>query len=246
LYAGYVLAVGAGSAPIALRFLSVPIVLATTCCLAVITRSEGLVLAGLALFVSLASPLSPWRTIGCTWAFAKLSDSTQVLDTRASVCRDGAAIANFDRDEPLPRHAWLQSGLAFRDSQERVHLSGPGGQPAMGYFGFAAGHGKIIVDPMGVTDPLMARVPAKDIVGRWLPGHVERPVPAGYLESLASGENRIADPALHQYYASLRMITSGPLFSPARWREIVAMNLGMRNHLLETYRRTRLMDPASR
>lgn len=107
----------------------------------------------------------------------------------------------------------------------------------MGWFGLAAGPSKIIVDPLGVTDPLIARLPVRVGGGYWIPGHFERAVPTGYLTSLESGENRIEDPALHVYYDSLRLITAGPLFSLSRWREIVAMNLGKRTDLIDTYRR---------
>jgi len=97
----------------------------------------------------------------------------------------------------------------------------------MGMFGYAAGPRKVIVDPYGLTDPLLARLPAIVTIS-WLPGEIARQVPDGYLESLDQGSNLIKDPSIHAYYDSLRLITQGPLLSPRRWRAILLLNLRRR------------------
>ena len=80
-----------------------------------------------------------------------------------------------------------------------------------------------LVDPHGITDPLMARLTIP-IEGKFRPAHVRKPIPAGYIESIVTQENRIVDPALAQYYHKLRTVVSGPLFSRERWRYIWELN----------------------
>jgi arabinofuranosyltransferase len=60
---------------------------------------------------------------------------------------------------------------------------------------------------------------------QWRPGHFERPIPAGYLESIASGQNRIVDPQIRALYQKLKLITQGDLLAPGRLRAILEMNL---------------------
>ena len=52
-------------------------------------------------------------------------------------------------------------------------------------------------------------------------GHYFRDIPDGYLETLASGTNRIADPALHEYYDRLRDVIEGPTVLDAAVHEHV-------------------------
>jgi arabinofuranosyltransferase len=62
-------------------------------------------------------------------------------------------------------------------------------------------------------------------------------VPAGYVASVRSGENEIADPNLRQYYDHLRLLVQDEaLWSVPRLTTIIKMNLGLYNHLLEAYK----------
>jgi len=91
-----------------------------------------------------------------------------------------------------------------------------------GYFGGPKVH---LVDEYGLTDALIARLPAES---DWNPGHFHRLVPDGYVETLAAGDgvNRIQDPATRRYYERLAKVIRGPLFAPGRFREIAWLNLG--------------------
>ena len=67
----------------------------------------------------------------------------------------------------------------------------------------------------GLTDPLLARI-RFEYRSDWRPGHLGRPIPAGYLETLRTGRNVIQDPQLRALYDRLRLVVRGPLWSWAR------------------------------
>lgn len=88
---------------------------------------------------------------------------------------------------------------------------------------FCRGPAAHFIDPHGITDPLLARLEGQTSEP-FVAGHVERPLPEGYLESILSGRNEIADPKLAEYYHKLRTVVSGPIWSPERWRYIWQLN----------------------
>jgi arabinofuranosyltransferase len=94
----------------------------------------------------------------------------------------------------------------------------------VGFFGMAAGRRLHIVDVLGLGDPLLARLPTQR---PWRVGHYYRAVPEGYIETLQDGVNRIRDPKIAAFYDTLQLVTRGPLWSAARWRGIVMLNLGL-------------------
>jgi arabinofuranosyltransferase len=123
---------------------------------------------------------------------------------------------------PFARFSYVEDAemcRAMRASEFAVSATGSGGLP-----GFCYGPRVHLVDRLAITDPLLARQPTASRV-RFVPGHLARRLPEGYLESLARGENRIRDPGLAAYYQSLRALTQGPLFTRRRWEEILAHNL---------------------
>ncbi|MCO6432346.1 MAG: hypothetical protein J5J00_15940 [Deltaproteobacteria bacterium] len=135
-------------------------------------------------------------------------------------------------DEILPTdlsRAWIQNlvsgGLRDRAMLERqVHTL-----HMIGIRPFLGGPNHHYIDPLGLSDPFLARLPP--LTGART-GHRFRIIPSGYLESVTSGENRLKDRDLGEYYNRLRYIVSGGLFDRARLIEIVKMNLGYYRHLL--------------
>jgi arabinofuranosyltransferase len=96
----------------------------------------------------------------------------------------------------------------------------------MGSAGLSWGPYTHLLDDCALADPLLARLPAMFNV-EWRAGHYRRLIPDGYRESLESSANVIEDPALRDFYDRLRLVVRSPdLFSAARLREIVRMNLG--------------------
>jgi hypothetical protein len=93
----------------------------------------------------------------------------------------------------------------------------------IGYFGFAARLDQIVVDHHAIADPFLARLPV--LWGTWRPGHLMRDLQAGYGASLRDGVNRLTEPVQRALYDDVVLVTRGPLFTSARWRAIVRLNL---------------------
>ncbi len=104
----------------------------------------------------------------------------------------------------------------------------------VGFVGYYAGPSVHVVDPNALTDPLLARIPLPSTTVRRI-GHKAVAIPDGYLETLQSPENLIADAQLASYYDKLALITRGDLLDTDRLRAIVNMNLGRYDYLLRIY-----------
>jgi len=88
----------------------------------------------------------------------------------------------------------------------------------VGLVGTVAGSRLYVVDRMGRGDAFLAHLRPG---GEWRPGGVSREIPPGYMESLESQRNVIADPALAREYNRIEIITRAPLFSVRRMRAIL-------------------------
>ena len=130
------------------------------------------------------------------------------------------------RDIPFSGEGWVEHGKALRASGKSVV-----DEKNVGYIGYFAGPAVHIVDLYALCDPLLARLP---VSGPWRIGHFEREIPQGYLQTLRTDVNQVADPSLAAYYDQLALITRGPLFSRERLIAIWKMNTGQFNYLLES------------
>lgn len=101
-----------------------------------------------------------------------------------------------------------------------------------GHTPFQSGPGVHYVDILGLTDPLLARLPARE-GSETLVAHNRRTIPEGYFETLCAGENQFTDEKIGVFYEHLRVITQAPLFSWVRWKTIVRMNMGRYNSLID-------------
>lgn len=112
---------------------------------------------------------------------------------------------------------------------------------SMGWTGFRAGTVAHYVDPW-LCDPLIARLPVAD-VARWRIGHFYRNIPAGYLESLATGENRIPHPGLAALWEAVRSATRDPVWSSHRWGHLWDLWTGRLDAGLADYVATQYRTP---
>lgn len=173
------------------------------------------------LVLGLTAPASVLRRLPLDAGNAGIASG--VVDERAYYFKTNG-LAYFARDSAFPGGNDAVNGRETRDGGEPVIVYGNNG--VVGYY---AGPGIHIIDTQGLGDPLLSRLPA---TRPWRPGHFNRVVPAGYLESLQSGSPQIADPALAAYYQRMMIIVRDPLWSQRRWSAIVSMNLGRYDYLL--------------
>jgi len=238
LYLGYVVSIGGDF--MSGRFLAAPVlgamlvVASADKCPAwpkcpALSKCRALTLGAaiLIVIVGLAGPYSPipgTRLMGCD---AAAIGPSGVSDER-SCFYEGTGLLN-QGEPPYPNQGLVALGLEARQNPFPVHIFG-----VAGIFGYYAGPQKHLVDLNALADPLLARLPLPE--GKpWRIGHFERLIPAGYLETLASGENKICNEGLARYYDRLRTITRGPLFTPERLRTIWAMNTGQYDDFLAQY-----------
>jgi arabinofuranosyltransferase len=137
-----------------------------------------------------------------------------ISDQRAFYYRY-TGLLRWTLEEPLPSFIWEKEGRAAR-RKPGIVVKG-----AVGFFGYFGGPDVHVVDYFALGDPLLARLPSE---GAWRIGHYRRPLPDGYVQSLRTGRNVIADPDVGTKYDRLKVITQDPLWSRRRWEAIVAMN----------------------
>lgn len=165
-------------------------------------------------------PKSPETAIGPNW----------IADERAFYFND-TGLVKVDLHAPvIPNHPWARYGLTLKAR------GGVSVEYSVGYLGYFAGPGVHIVDCFALTDPLLARLPTLD-PKNWRIGHFIRDVPEGYVETLKTGTNLLADPDLAEYYDKLKLITTGKIFDAERLKTILEMNLGKYDYLIENYAR---------
>lgn len=90
-------------------------------------------------------------------------------------------------------------------------------------------------DYIGLADEFRSRLPTY-VQKYWRVGHIQRTIPAGYLETILYGSNRLKDDKLRQYYDILQKIVSGDLFDSERLIYIIKINLGYYDYLTDDYK----------
>ena len=143
-------------------------------------------------------------------------------------------LLNYEK-EFYPKLFWARRAVGEQDSLENLEKAANEHsvieEGVIGYKGYLAGPRVIIMDCMALSDPLLARLPGM-YKRHWRIGHIRRFIPDGYPESLQQEANKLKDPQLAAYYSDLRLIVSGEIWDPDRWRAIWNFNLGGYNHYI--------------
>ncbi len=206
------------------RFLTAPLLASAAliaACLPAAPASYGLVAA--AAIIGLLNPRSP--ILNDSLAYPGAVYIKQGVADERPYYATVSALVNVGREGPYSNDTYLRWARAARAQPAFI-------VPAIGYYGIAIGPGAYIVDPLALSDPLLARLPA-EFDPAWRIGHFRRALPEGYLATASGPTNQIADPDLAAYYDALRLITRGPLFDSARLATIWRMNTGGYNHLIQ-------------
>ncbi|HOV33381.1 MAG TPA: hypothetical protein PLX23_08470 [Candidatus Hydrogenedens sp.] len=215
------------------RFFSVLILLSTILIIRFLLLKESWkrILATLILLIlSLIKPNVPILT---DENFGKdqswLRDESGIGDDRMYYFQI-SSLAHWEPGEIMPKKSFasVKEGLNLREQNKQITKV----YGCIGFRGFFAGPKVYLIDYWALADPLLARIPPL-YKPKWMIGHFWRHVPEGYVESFVSDSNKIKDPNLAEFYEHLKTITRGPIWSFGRWKEIIKMNLGIYNHLID-------------
>jgi arabinofuranosyltransferase len=96
------------------------------------------------------------------------------------------------------------------------------GSGLIGLMGYFAGPDVHIIDKYALCDPLLSRMKfyAK---GDFRPGHLNREIPQGYIDSIVRGENVISDPEIAKLYDRVLLLTTADLFAKERIKALVGL-----------------------
>ena len=195
------------------RFFAMPLLVCAIVLVRMVQRREmGAALGAALVAYNVIAPLAPVKTRANypdgAWAW-RLQNG--IKDERGHY-HQISNVLFYAPFRALPDHLWYREGISFRNSPEKVSVQG-----SIGFFGFAAGPTKYVIDRNALSDPLLARLPVSEsLYFEFYSGHFFRELPNGYLESRREGRNLLVDPLLHDYYDKLLNVTAGPVFSWAR------------------------------
>ena len=94
-----------------------------------------------------------------------------------------------------------------------------------------------IIDPLALSEPFLARLPAKENADI---GHYQRAFPAGYVLSRVRGGNHLENPVLARLYDDVLLATQADLLDPRRLGAIWRLNSGHYKHLERYFDRNTL------
>jgi arabinofuranosyltransferase len=157
----------------------------------------------------------------------RLTNERGITDERLFYEEHTGLLQNLTTDPPLMRHWLAIPGLQARDAGAPMLIKG-----GVGLAGFYAGPDVYVLDTLALADLLSARLPVRNVYF-WRIGHFKRVRPAGYDDTLRSGQNQIGDPNIAAYYDALSLIARGPLLDPQRIVTIWRMNTGQYDHLID-------------
>jgi hypothetical protein len=141
-----------------------------------------------------------------------------VVDERGYYWKGGGWLSSTPGARPA--HRFVRTGEKL-GAKGKDHVL----KATAGFVGYYAGPATHVVDPLGLTDPLLARLPAA-FDPDWRTGHFRRHVPPGYVAAAGTDAVALDEPDAQALYDALARITRGPLFSRDRWRAIAAIHLG--------------------
>jgi len=237
------------------RFLTAPLI----CAVIILSRTEiksiklaivsAVIIIGLGLLSPRPNMLStPHYSLGpkIIHAFrfgpAVIGMNNGITDERFWYYENTGLLNNLSQQK-IKRHPWVIHALAIKEAKNNLLV-----KSSVGLFGFYAGRNVRIVDQYALTEPLLARIPSTEywLIGHdkpknekfWRIGHFPRKIPEGYLETLKTGENKIAHQSLAKYYEKLSIIIKGDLWDLNRLKEIWNFNVGKYDYLIDEYNKT--------
>jgi arabinofuranosyltransferase len=203
------------------RFLSAPLLVSLFVLRGIEFETPGRFSVALAVAAALGvyAPRPPIQTND---HYVSLGSSAQDVDDERGFRHTDTSLLLVNRRHGMADlGGWVADGIRARDEHQRVTV-----YRNIGFYGFFAGPKVHVIDPYGLGDPLLARLPFDEHGARWSAGHFLRSVPEGYPQAcIGAGDFR--DPTIAKYWQKLALVTRGPLFSVERFRQIARFNLGL-------------------
>ncbi len=235
LYVGYTLSVGGDF--MSGRFFAMPFLISVVALVRFLEPPSFAWIAGGLVLYNILIPLVPAKTTSAYDGAWPWRSQNGIKDERGHYHRI-TNVLFYSPFRELPDHTWMREGLSFRNGPDKVTVQG-----SIGFYGFMAGPDKHLVDRNALSDPLLARLPVSPrLYFEFYAGHYFRDIPEGYLESITTGQNRLAEPLLHDYYDRLRSVISGPLLGSERLRNIWYLNVGQGRRFAQLYAERRPID----
>ena len=206
LYFIYILSIGGDF--MSGRFFTAPLLVAVV----LVSRSNlsKQKLGIIALLLSVLAIKNIGKTIFSDTSYANIQITNGIADERGFYFQNNSLLRG-----KMPMH--YVSNWRIQHKSLRIGCGG------LGFTGIAQGPGAYIIDSCALSDPLLARLPAK-YQHNWRIGHFLRELPAGYQDSIKTNSNLIIDPIIKDLYDSIRMITRGRLNDLARIKKIIQIN----------------------
>lgn len=136
----------------------------------------------------------------------------------------------WGRAEPKP--SWRRRGEVLDPEPQPGAVRAVYEFGNIGIPGYYAPKTVTMIDRFALADPLLARLPAM-YRPVWRIGHFTRAVPEGYVDSQATGENRLRDPGLAMLWEDINRVTRGPLWSFERFAAIARLNSSSARQLVD-------------
>ncbi len=190
-----------------------------------ISGQQKYLFAGLILFLGFISPRGTVATILNINDKAVLDQYNGISDER-EVYFPGTSLTSLNRAFNMPQFPFAEGGRKDRAEGKRVTVEG-----AIGMTGYYGGPDLHVIDIYALSDPVLARIHINNPFARI--GHFERDLPKGYVETFESGQNKIANPKLAEFYDKMKLITTDNLFLPGRLKTIWEMNTGQYDYLIQ-------------
>lgn len=213
LYLAYVVSIGGDF--MSGRFLTVPLLSAAV----IVARTElaGFAIATIAIVVAALGAVSLNSTLLSGPTYSSTSIPQNGITDERGFMFPGRGLLTARRNT---QDSMLQPDWSVRAKSVSIQCG------LLGSASLASPPENHFIDSCGLADPLLARLPAK-YDSNWRIGHFERQIPAGYVDSLEQDKNLLKDPLTRDYWEVIRKATRGPIFSFARFKAIVQLNLGL-------------------
>lgn len=159
---------------------------------------------------------------------------------------ENTGLLNNIFETKITSHPWAKEGIKLKEGENRVVV-----RRTIGLLGYYAGSNVYIIDPLALSDPLLSKIHSTDYwrtpqnyfgnEKKWRIGHFARKIPDGYIKSIKAQKNLLEDKDLKKYYNKLFLVIRGNLFDMERLKEVININLGKYDCLLDSYN-SRLND----